>query len=161
MTEPMTESELQKIEKMTGNEIVHRLVAEVRRMAKELDKEKSVWVIPAGREQLIGDGKFQTIAERLSTLHDEIGRLTQEVTDLQADHIGLMKVSGALMDASTIPVPQDPLKYGDAVRALAKERDALKHNLMELCGRVGNIGYTDDLANVRKIAQRMNEEIDE
>jgi hypothetical protein len=40
--------------------------------------------------------------------------------------VALSLVSGALMDASTVVVPADPARYGDAVRELARERDAAR-----------------------------------
>ena len=50
-------------------------------------------------------------------------------SDLDRLHSALKGVSGALCDAATIPVPDDEMGYGDAVRALTKERDALKARL--------------------------------
>jgi len=39
--------------------------------------------------------------------------------------IALSNISGALCDAATVPVPDDPMGYADAVRAITAERDRL------------------------------------
>lgn len=56
----------------------------------------------------------------------------------------LKGVSGALMDAATIPVPSDEMGYGDAVRALTGERDGLREEVGRLRGAL--LEALDELA---------------
>ena len=67
----------------------------------------------------------EQIAERLTVLNGweavtaEVQRMLAEArAPLEA---ALKAVSGALVDAGSVPVPDDPLGYGDAVRAAAKD----------------------------------------
>lgn len=52
-------------------------------------------------------------------------------TERNAAEGALKGVSGALADAATVKVPANPMGYGDAVRELTKERDALRNDLAD------------------------------
>jgi hypothetical protein len=83
-------------------------------------------------------GLFQCKPERTSCdffPRRFVKRTRLDARDLAANaalQVALNLVSGALCDASTVPVPSDPAQYGDAVRELVAERDALKEDSQSL-----------------------------
>lgn len=95
--------------------------------------ERDRWKVEAMKDQPELDRLTSQVMSQASALNaarelDEqrgkrIDELTIELDDLRRDHVGLMNVSGALVDAGTIPVPTKPEEYGRAVRTLTDERD--------------------------------------
>ena len=47
-----------------------------------------------------------------------LGDYSRLLAELAQSHAALDLVSGAIVDAGTIPVPTDVMKYGEAVRTL-------------------------------------------
>ena len=90
---------------------------------------------PDDRRDLIRD--LCDLAEREAARVDELAALLEEARALAAlsqtfavernrAWTALDLVSGALCDAGDVPVPDDPARYGEAVRKIARERDALR-----------------------------------
>ena len=72
------------------------------------------------------------------------GCASEWIADRDRLAIAVNNVSGALCDASTIPVPSDPVQYGEAVRELTAERERLRERNRQLSGDLESVARQNE-----------------
>lgn len=77
-------------------------------------------------------GLLSAVDELRVELRELSAKRAIEACESDGLKVAIDLVSGALCDASDIPVPTDVLKYGDAVRELTAKRDSLAARAKEL-----------------------------
>jgi len=88
---------------------------------------------------------------------DANARNSELATERDRLAIALSNISGALCDAATVPVPDDPMGYADAVRAITAERD--KYRIALESFTPGGSEYAGDLDRCASvIRERLNRE---